>query len=166
MPVVHPDRYFSRITRIDIQKDLVQAGFEYVLLDVDNTILTRDTHEVPQDVRHWLAQAREAGITFCMLSNNFHHGVYDLAAELELPIVAKAIKPLPHAYLMALHKVGAKHKRTVVVGDQLITDVFGAHFLGLKAYLLCPLVEHDLVHTLILRNVERAIMGSRVPEGA
>ena len=79
-----------------------------MLLDVDNTILTRDTHEVPRDVGFWLAKARDAGITFCLVSNNWHEGVYQLANRLSLPIVAKAVKPLPPAFLMALRKLGAK----------------------------------------------------------
>ena len=35
----------------------------------------------------------------------------------------------------------------------------------MKAYLLAPLVEQDLPHTLILRNFERVVMGERQPEG-
>ena len=53
----------------------------------------------------------------------------------------------------------------MVIGDQLVTDVMGAHFLGMKAYLLAPLVEQDLPHTLLLRNFERVVMGERKPEG-
>lgn len=165
MPLFEPDRYFARISRIDIDRDLLAQGYRNVLLDVDNTILTRDTHEVPRDAGLWLAKARDAGISFCLVSNNWHEGVYHLAERLSLPIVAKAVKPLPPAFLMALKKLGAKRAETVVVGDQLVTDVLGAHFLGMKAYLLAPLVEQDLPHTLLLRNFERAIMGERKPEG-
>lgn len=166
MAYLEPDRYFARLTRIDIDHDLLGAGFRNVLLDVDNTILTRDTHEVPRDVGIWLARARDAGIQFCLVSNNWHEGVYQLANRLSLPIVAKAIKPLPPAFLIALRKLHAKRSETVVVGDQLVTDVLGAHTLGMKAYLLAPLVEQDLPHTLLLRNFERVIMGERQPEGA
>lgn len=151
---------------IDIQKDIVDAGFSHVLLDIDNTILTRDTHEVPRDVSFWLSKARGVGLTFCLVSNNWHESVYELAGRLDLPIVAKAVKPLPPAFLLALKKIGAKRKDTVVIGDQLVTDVLGAHFLGMTAYMLQPLVEQDLKHTLLLRNVERAFMGDREPEGA
>ena len=166
MAFLEPDRYFARISRIDIDRDLLALGYRNVLLDVDNTILTRDTHEVPRDVGFWLAKARDAGITFCLVSNNWHEGVYQLANRLSLPIVAKAVKPLPPAFLMALRKLGAKRSETVVIGDQLVTDVMGAHFLGMKAYLLAPLVEQDLPHTLLLRNFERVVMGERKPEGA
>lgn len=164
MAFLTPDRYFSRISHVNIERDLLARGFRHVLLDIDNTILTRDTHEVPRDVAVWLASARDAGVGFCLVSNNWHHGVYDLAERLELPIVAKAVKPLPPAFLAALGKLGAARKNTVVIGDQLVTDVMGAHFLGMTAYLLQPLVEQDLPHTLLLRNFERLVMGDRAPE--
>ena len=144
MPLLEPDRYFSRLSHVDIERDLLALGFRFVLLDIDNTILTRDTHEVPRDAGFWLAKARDAGITFCLVSNNWHEGVYQLANRLSLPIVAKAVKPLPPAFLRALGKIGATRAATVVIGDQLVTDVLGAHFLGMKAYLLAPLVEQDL----------------------
>lgn len=166
MPLLGPDRYFSRLSKIDIDRDLLACGYRFVLLDIDNTILTRDTHEVPRDVGHWLAKARAAGLNFCLVSNNWHESVYQLANRLSLPIVAKAVKPLPPAFMIALRKIGAKRKETVVIGDQLVTDVFGAHFMGMKAYLLAPLVEQDLPHTLLLRNFEHIVMGDRRPEGA
>lgn len=165
MPFLEPDRYFSRISRIDVERDILAKGYSHVLLDIDNTILTRDTHEVPRDIGLWLAKARDAGIRFCLLSNNWHQGVHELAAQLELPIVSHAVKPLPPAYLMALSKLGAKRKNTLVIGDQLITDVIGAHILGMKAYMVLPLVEKDLKHTLLLRNLERAFIGHLQPEG-
>ncbi|MEF9875434.1 YqeG family HAD IIIA-type phosphatase [Gordonibacter sp.] len=164
MSFLEPDRYFSRLSHVDIDRDLLALGYRHVLLDVDNTILTRDTHEVPRDVGFWLAKARDAGLTFCLVSNNWHEGVYQLANRLSLPIVAKAVKPLPPAFLAAMRKIGAVRANTVVVGDQLVTDVMGAHFLGMKAYLLAPLVEQDLRHTLLLRNFERLVMGERQPE--
>ncbi|MEG0072210.1 MAG: HAD hydrolase-like protein [Raoultibacter sp.] len=164
MPFTEPDRLFSRITRIDIQRDIVALGYTSVLLDIDNTIFTRDTHEVPRDVGVWLGRARDAGITFCLVSNNFHEGVYQLAQRLDLPIVAKAVKPLPPAFLFARHKISAKRATTLVIGDQLITDVLGAHFLGMCAYMVRPLVEQDLKHTLLLRNVERFFIGDMQPE--
>ena len=166
MSFFEPDRYFSRVSAIDVEKDILDAGFTHVLLDIDNTILTRHTHEIPRDAGLWLAKARDAGISFCLLSNNWHRGVHELAGRLQLPIVSHAVKPLPPAFLIAMGRIEAKRRTTLVIGDQLITDVLGAHFLGMKAYLVCPLVEQDLKHTLILRNLERVFIGHLQPEGA
>ena len=33
-----------------------------MLLDIDNTILSRADHQVPADVRQWLARVRAAGV--------------------------------------------------------------------------------------------------------
>lgn len=166
MSLLEPDRYFSRLSHINVERDLVGCGLTYVLLDIDNTILSRATHDVPRDVGLWLARARTAGVSFCLLSNNWHQGVFGLADELDLPIVAKACKPLPHGYVLGMRTLGARRANTVMVGDQLTTDVVGAHLVGLRAYLLQPLVEQDLKHTLVVRGFERAILGERQPEPA
>ncbi len=166
MDLLTPDRYFSRITDVNIERDLLGAGLTHVLLDIDNTIRARDTGQVPRDVGMWLGRARTAGVAFCLLSNNWHKDIYQFAGELELPIVAKAMKPLPPSFLRAMGKIGGKTADTVTIGDQLSTDVLGAHVVGMRAFMLQPLVEQDLRHTLVLRNIERAILGDRKPEPA
>ena len=166
MSLFQPDRYFSRITSIDLQRDLLDAGLDCVLLDVDNTVRSRADGCVPRDVRTWIARARDADVRFCLLSNNWHGSIYDFAEEVDLPIVAKACKPLPFGYLRAMGKLGAKRSQTVAIGDQLLTDVVGAHLVGLQAYMVLPLAEVDLKHTLMLRGVERGLMGSLEPEPA
>ena len=164
MSIFEPDRLFARITAIDIRRDLLDAGLDGVLLDIDNTIRSRETGAIPRDVGMWMGKARDAGISFCLLSNNWHSNVRELARELELPIVAKACKPLPFAYMVAAHRLGLGRRRVVSVGDQLFTDVVGAHLAGVKAFMVLPLAEVDLKHTLWLRNLEHGIIGSREPE--
>jgi len=162
--LLSPERYFSRISSIDIQRDLMGAGFCHVLRDVDNTILSRATHDIPRDVGVWLGKARTAGVEFCLVSNNWHASVHQLAGVLDVPVVGKSCKPLPQGFLLGLAKVGGTRKNTVVVGDQLLTDVLGAHLVGLPVYMVQPLVEVDLPHTMALRNFERAVLGNRRPE--
>ncbi len=164
MSLFEPDRLFARITAIDIERDLIGQGLTNVLLDIDNTIRSRATHDVPRDVAVWMGKARDAGINFCLLSNNWHANAHEFAKEVNLPIIAKACKPLPHGYALAMHKLCASRKNSVVVGDQLLTDVVGAHLLGIPAYMVMPLAEVDLKHTLVLRNVEHALMGKHEPE--
>ena len=139
MSYLQPERYFSRISHINIKRDLLDCGFRFVLLDIDNTILSRATHDVPRDVGLWLAQARDAGVQFCLVSNNWHENVHQLANRLSMPIVAKAMKPIPAALFVAMHKLGAKRAETVMVGDQIFTDVLGANRSGVTPLLVKPI---------------------------
>ena len=54
MAYFKPDRYFSRLSQISIEKDILGCGFENVLLDIDNTFVPRDTQVIPRDARVWL----------------------------------------------------------------------------------------------------------------
>jgi uncharacterized protein len=163
---LQPERYFSRISRIDIKRDLAERGYRFALLDIDNTVRSRATDDVPRDVRAWLARARDAGIGFYLVSNNWHANVHELSVELGIPVVGKACKPLPFGFMAARRRLGARRGEAVVIGDQLSTDVIGAHNAGLPAYLVAPLVEQDLKHTVYVRKLERMILGDLQPEGA
>lgn len=164
MGFFYPDRYINRITQINLKEDLLNNGYSNVLLDVDNTILTRDEHIVPADVMQWISDAKNMGIKFCLVSNDWHKNVRDLAVELNLDIVVRSMKPFPAAFLVALKKIGANNKNTIMIGDQLLTDVLGSHFVGLNCILVRPLVQQDLKHTLILRKIENLILKNKVPE--
>lgn len=158
MPCLRPDARFTGVCAIDIEADLLGCGVTGLLLDIDNTIRSRATRDVPSDVRAWLECARRAGLDMCFVSNNWHADVYGFAASLGIPVVAKACKPLPFAFCVALRRMGMQRSRTVVIGDQLSTDIWGAHLAGMAAYLVDPLSDVDLGHTAVIRRLERALL--------
>ncbi len=168
MRAFSPDGYFPRISAIDVQRDILGRNLNCAFVDIDNTIRSRADGLVPRDVRAWLARCKDAGVGVCLLSNNWHANALELAEELDLPIVAKAMKPLPNGYLAALRRMNASARETVVIGDQLCTDIMGAKLLGLRSYLVMPLASVDLPHMAVLRRLERALMGDapEVPQGA
>ncbi len=158
--MLKPTRYFDRVSSIDPLLDLKNYGYRCVLLDIDNTLRSRADGLVPSDVRRWLGSLSSYGVKACLLSNNWHNNVFELAENLDLPIVAKALKPLPFAFFRACKLLGCSRKETVMIGDQLSTDVWGANAIGMSSYLVVPLAKEDLKHTLLVRKAERAILGS------
>jgi HAD superfamily phosphatase (TIGR01668 family) len=96
-----------------------------------------------------------------MLSNNFSERVAAVGAALDVPTVANALKPLPFGFLRALRMLGTARRETVVIGDQLFTDVLGAKVLGLHAVLTEPLVPKDFPLTRVLRLLERVVFDRR-----
>ncbi len=162
MSIMRPEEFLTSVKAIDFD-ELAQLGVENILLDLDNTLLPRRTYTIPDDITAWIREAEHRGFKLGLISNNWHHTCHEIAASVDLPLVWKAIKPLPFAFFHARSKFGFARKRTIMVGDQLITDVWGAHLSGMRAIMVLPLVSYDLPHTLFLRKVERVFMRGLEP---
>jgi HAD superfamily phosphatase (TIGR01668 family) len=158
---LQPDDYLSSVLAIDAG-DLETQGVRALLLDIDNTLVPRDTHELSAAVRAWV-EVQKQHFAVCLLSNNWHKTVFAYAEQLGLPLVYKAMKPFPFSFRKALRLLGVgdlPRKQICVIGDQLLTDVLGARLISARAILVKPQAETDLVHTLILRSFERRLLGN------
>lgn len=167
MPYLQPERYFSRISHINIERDLLACGFRCVLLDIDNTILSRATHDVPRDVGLWLAQARDAGVSFCLVSNNWHKNVHELANRLSMPIIAKAMKPLARWRCSRRAPCWGRserdrHDRRSAINRRACRAQ--RRHVGVSAGAACGAGPAPYRNTCAW--VEQAILGGAVPEGA
>lgn len=160
--MLDPDLYLENLFGIDLDS-LSARGIDTLLVDLDNTLLARNSAVVSPEARAWVARAKAAGFRVCLVSNNWHGRVSGVAAELGLELVAKAIKPLPFAFLIALRKLGSDRRRAATVGDQLFTDVLGGKLLGMMTVMVLPLSSSDLPHTLLLRRLERVMLAGRHP---
>ena len=161
--VLSPDLYLRSVRDIDL--DALQAqGVDTLLMDLDNTILPRDSNVVPDDVKKWAASLTRRGFKVCLVSNNWHDRVKVVAEELGFSLVAKAVKPLPFAFFRALKVTGSSRRQAAIVGDQMFTDVLGGKLTGIMTVLVTPLSESDLPHTLLLRRLERVILAGRQPQ--
>lgn len=162
MRVLTPDLYYSHVTAIDLG-ELASRGVRHLLLDLDNTLLPRDSSDITPAVRGWLDGLAGHDLTACLVSNNWHAHVMDVADELHLPIVAKALKPFPGAFRRGLRVLGATADTTAVIGDQVFTDVLGGNLSKMTTVLVTPLSASDLPHTLVLRRLERHVLAGRNP---
>jgi len=157
-----PDLYYTSVTAIDLG-GLRQAGVRHLLIDLDNTLMPRDRSEVPGEVRAWVDALPAEGLAACLVSNNWHAHVAEVAADIGLPIVAKALKPFPSAFRRGLRLLGSTPSEAAVIGDQIFTDVLGGNLLGLTTVLVAPQSASDLPHTLLLRRIERRVLAGRMP---
>lgn len=159
MELLTPDLRLNRVEDITLQL-LQNSGICSLLIDVDNTLVSRETGEISPSALKWVEGLKQAGISCCLLSNNWHKTVFEYAEQLDLPVVNKAMKPLPAAYIKAMVKIGAHRANTAVVGDQLFTDILGARFCVIPCILVDPLSTTDLWYTKIFRKVEDVLLDS------
>ena len=155
-------RYVAAVELID-PASLAEAGVGLLLIDRDNTCVPRDTKVPPASVLAWLDDVRAAGIKVCLVSNNFHTDqVRRSAAELGCDAVDHAMKPAPFALERAMRLMGESPERTVMVGDQVFTDVVAGNLAGVRTILVRPQCRLDLWYTYIFRAFEHlALRGKR-----
>ena len=158
-------RYVASLPLVDVD-GLVGAGVRLVLLDRDNTCVPRDAREAPAEVAAWLDRARAAGLGLCLVSNNFHTSqVSRTARELGVDFVDHAMKPLPLALGRAMRRCGAGPESTVMIGDQVFTDVAAGHLAGVRTILVRPQSRSDLWYTHVFRVFERLALSGVTFEG-
>jgi len=162
MALLKPDYFYADVHSIDMDA-LKRDGIDTLLVDLDNTILPRDTNAITPVHREWASALADSGFRVCLVSNNWHERVKAIADELGFGLVSKAIKPLPFAFIKGLRKVGATRRTAAVIGDQLFTDVLGGNLLGMTTILVVPLSSSDLPHTLLLRRIESRLLAGREP---
>jgi HAD superfamily phosphatase (TIGR01668 family) len=133
-------------------------GIRGVIIDLDNTLVSYDDHELAPEVRDWVKAALAARFRLVLLSNNFEERVAAIGSHLGVPTVSSALKPLPGGFLRAMRVLQTERHETVVIGDQLFTDVLGAKCVGLRTILTEPLVDHDFPATRVLRMLERLVL--------
>ena len=165
MPFIRASRYVASVDLIDVD-ELRELGIRCVLVDRDNTLVPRDTKVAPPEVMAWLGRLRAAGITVCMVSNNFHtKEVCASAEQIGCAVVHHAMKPAPVAICVAMHLTGVPAEQTVMVGDQLYTDMIAGNLAGVRTILVRPQSMEDLWYTQIFRKVERLFLRGVVYEG-
>ena len=162
MRLFSPTFYYRGVTDIDLE-ELRDADIDTLLIDIDNTILPRDTGEMVEELSEWSKALLGHGFKVCLVSNNWHAHVKRIADSLGMCMVPRALKPLPFGFRQAVRLLGSDRRKTAVIGDQMFTDILGGNLLGMTTVLVLPLSESDLPHTLMLRRIERWIMAKRRP---
>lgn len=151
-----PTVVVNRVT--DITPKLIRAmKASAIILDVDNTLALDGDPEPLKGTLEWAQHMSSNNIKLIIMSNNIKERVEPFAAQYDLPFITLAFKPLPIAYYRAIRSLGVKRRDTVVVGDQIFTDVFGSNLSFMKSILLMPIRTENSLSFKIRRYLERPI---------
>lgn len=132
-----PSFHTGSIYELDFE-DACRKGLRGVILDIDNTLVP---HDAPADEKSRLLVQRlkQLGIKPIILSNNHEPRAKSFAEAVGLPFICEAGKPSKKGYLEAVKRLGLPADQVVCIGDQLLTDIWGANNAGIKSVLTEPL---------------------------
>lgn len=121
-------------------QDLHAKGIRLVLADLDNTLVAYRVTTPPPEVVAWKDALAQTGIQLFILSNSRKPGrAQNFAQALGVPYQGRAGKPRRAGYLAAMERMGAAPRETVMVGDQIFTDILGANNAGVTPLLVRPI---------------------------
>ena len=152
-----PDDFVEKYELIDVEY-MNMHNKKVIISDLDNTLISWDSKKDTKELNRWLKKMKRAGFDIIVVSNNNEERVEEFCKQLNLQYVADAKKPLTHGFKKALSKLNRKPEEAIILGDQVLTDVFGAKSLGVMSVLVKPISKTDAFKTRINRFFEGIIV--------
>ncbi len=112
---------------------LKSIGKSCVLCDIDNTLVPYDMPDPTDDVCNWIKSLQENGIKIILVSNNDKARVEKFNEKLGVPYLYKSGKPSRKTVKRAIQILKDDKKNSIMLGDQLLTDVITARLSGITA---------------------------------
>ena len=159
MPLFLPLYRFKRIQDIPLEF-IASLNIRAILLDVDNTLTTHNSPDLNPEVLEWLRKVEEHGIKLIIASNNSKERVEPFASNLGFDYEAKSRKPLPIGFNRARKRINSSPKETLVIGDQIFTDILGANLAGMCNIFVDPIMPEEMLFFKIKRFFEKPILRS------
>ncbi len=151
-----PDIYQKSIYYINYDK-LYKKGIRCIIFDLDNTIAPPHVKTATKRLKKLFDELRDKGFKVVIMSNSPKHRIEPFKTYLNVDACAFSLKPSKNKYERIMEKFKYKSTELAAVGDQLLTDIYGANKLDITSILVNPLTPHDYSITLINRIFEKFI---------
>ncbi|MFN3699342.1 MAG: YqeG family HAD IIIA-type phosphatase [Dictyoglomus sp.] len=142
--ILRPKKYVDSIFEIDFET-LFKKGYRGIIFDLDNTIVPWDENKLDENTKLLIEKIKTLGFQVIILSNNWSHKrVKHFSKIMRLPAVGSAFKPRVGAFKKALEIMNTTPETTLVIGDRILTDIFGGNKLGMYTILVAPINKNEI----------------------
>ncbi|UEX91061.1 YqeG family HAD IIIA-type phosphatase [Staphylococcus ratti] len=152
-----PNQYVKSIHEIDFDA-LKEKNIKGVITDLDNTLVGWDEANPTPGVEAWFKGLSERNIKVTIVSNNNEQRVKSFSSSLNVDYIFKARKPLGKSLNKAIQQMDLNKEEVVIIGDQMLTDVFGGNHNGLYTIMVVPVKNSDGFATKLNRMIERRLL--------
>lgn len=158
-----PTAHYKRI--FDIPLDVLKKkGVRGLVFDIDNTLSPYNVPEPDEETVAFMKMAAGEGFAVCLLSNNTKKRVSLYNEKLGVKYIANAGKPFTGGLKRAMALLGTDARSTVLIGDQLFTDILCGNLAGARTVLIEPCSDAEQWFTRIKRGSEKFIINIYVKE--
>lgn len=152
-----PDMYKKSIYDIDYKK-LKKMGIKCLLFDLDNTLAPSDMEKPSRKTKDFIEKLKDMDFKIIIFSNACKNRIRPFKSKLEVDCAASARKPSKKKYKKVLAQYKYAENEVAMIGDQIMTDVFGGNKVGILTILVDPIKPKELFFTKINRFLEKRIM--------
>ena len=151
-----PTYYANNIYEVDIAFYEAE-NITTLLIDLDNTLDSFKAKTPSEKARSLIENLHQYGYNIIIISNNKGNRVKTYADALDLTYLGNARKPFAYKIKKILAENDIDKEKTLLIGDQLMTDVRAAKRAGIRVMLTEKLVKEDQWTTHINRLFDRPI---------
>ena len=155
MSLFIPKMYVKDIYSIDYKK-LISDGYKLIIFDLDNTIGNIKEEICDKKTTDFLNNLNK-DIKITIASNSRKKRVEEFCQNIECDKYHFSLKPSSKVLLKIKRKYNIDYDKIVIVGDQLLTDMFLGNRKGLLTILVDQKDFKDLKITQFNRKIENII---------
>ena len=134
-----------------------QNGIKLLLIDLDNTLDSYRCRIPTERAVEKIKSIRDTGVEPIIVSNNREKRVKGYADKANVGFIYSARKPFSKRIRKFIQEKGVKAEETMLVGDQLMTDVLAARGAHIRVLLTEKVVKEDQFTTHFNRLLDRPI---------
>ncbi len=151
-----PNEFHQSFFEIDFKK-LYKQGKRLILTDLDNTLITYADHLPTKEILDKFNELKKIGFEIVVISNNVHSRVSKFLEGTNYKGLGNSRKPLLVGLRRAM-KLAEKeytHSQAVIIGDQLMTDIYCANRFHSYSILVNPILRRtEKWYTKLNRRIE------------
>ena len=118
------------------QSELQKKGIHCLLLDVDGTLVNRNSTMIPKAVKNWISESKKLFYLYLISNNPSKKRIAKIANELNLRYKYNASKPRTKITLRAIKEFNYKEKNIAIIGDRIFTDIIVGNRCNIKTILV------------------------------
>ncbi len=116
--------------------DLSNEGIKCLLLDVDGTLLSKNTEIIPKTVKDWIIKAKDFFKLYLISNNPSKKRISKIGTELGIDFKYRALKPRRSSTLEIIKKLNIDKNNIAIIGDRIFTDVIVGNRCKIKTVLV------------------------------
>lgn len=152
-----PDMYVKDIYSINYNK-LKSIGIKCILFDLDNTLVPSFKNKPTRKVKDLVEKLKDMGFKVIIFSNSNKKRLTPFKNILEVDCSYSSKKPFSKKFKKVLKEYKYNQSEVTIVGDQIVTDIYGGNRVGIFTILIKPINDKELIFTKFNRIIERKII--------